>query len=88
LNGLEIYSLKDKQLLADRRYHCNFYSKDNVEREAVHMLMGVLVDAANAEGVQIDRIKAKRQVKKIVKEAMNVDQRQMAGRVAGKMLRA
>ena len=86
LNGIRIYSLKDKQLLAERDYHCNYYSKNEVETESVSMLMKVLKDAAVHEGVKLDYIKAKQKVVSIIRMAMNTDQRDILSNQSRKFL--
>jgi hypothetical protein len=70
LNGLKIYSLKDKALLADRTYHSFFYSEYGIKSEAVDMLMNVLKKAAKKEGFTLDKKKARKQIETIIDEAL------------------
>ena len=86
LNGIRIYSLKNKQLIAERDFHCYFYSKGKVECNSISMLMDVLVEAAEIEGVDIDEDKARSQVEKVIKMAMNNDQRTMLQQQSRKYL--
>ena len=80
LNGLRIYSLKDKVLLADRSYHCNFYSKESVKSEAKDMLFMLVKEAAENAGHEIKRHKAVAAITKVVDDAFSTDQRILAQR--------
>jgi len=77
LNGVRIYSLKDKTLLADRSFHSYFYSKTALKNEAVAMLMEVLQKAATKEGYQINKEQARKEIEKIVDTALNTNQIEM-----------
>jgi len=74
LNGLSIYSIKDKTLLADKNFHCVFYSKSTVKYYAKNMLLKMLKKAAKKEGYFFDKKKAKKIIKRILKQAMNENQ--------------
>ena len=78
LNGLRIYSLKDKTLLADRSYHNNQYSKDKVYKEAKDMLMRLVHDASDANGYTFDRQEAEQTIDRILKEAIYGNQMGLA----------
>ena len=78
LNGLRIYSIRDKTLLADRSYHCNFYSKDIVKRESKNILLELLEDAAIAGGHKLNKYEAGQAINKILENAFNGDQRLIA----------
>jgi len=86
LNGLRIYSLKNKELLAEGNYNSLFYSKVVVRNKSINMLLRVLKDAASAEGVELDEGVACRQITKIIDAAMNTDQRELLGRHGRKYL--
>jgi len=75
LNGISIYSIKNKELLAARGYFSKIYSKYKVRDEAIDMLLEVLIVAAKREGYQINIDQARETVTKIVDKAMNDDQR-------------
>jgi len=86
LNGIKIFSLKNKQLIAERDFHCYIYNKDKVECNSISMLMDLLVDAAENEGVDIDEDKARNQVEKVIRMAMDNDQRTMLQQQSRKYL--
>jgi len=77
LNGLRIYSLKDKTLLVDRKYNSFFYNKYAIKQEIEEMLFGLLKDAAEREGYLLDAVQARSIINRIADSAMNDDQQQM-----------
>lgn len=77
LNALRIYSLKDKTLLMDRTYHCNFYSEANVKSEAYEMLLILVKEAAINADHRIDLSEARSIINQKVDEMFSRDQRQM-----------
>jgi hypothetical protein len=78
LNGLRIYSIKDKALLADRTYHCYFYSKEKVQSEAKKILLELLEEAAKANGFEINRYEAGKAIEKHLDSAFTGDQLSIA----------
>jgi hypothetical protein len=74
LNGLRIYSIKEKALLADRSYHCQFYSKEFVRSEAKEMLIELLQEAAEANGQKLNHYEASKAIEKILDHAFNGNQ--------------
>lgn len=78
LNGIKIYSIKDKTLIADKTFHTVFYSASTVKIESKKMLMDLLEDAASQEGFYFDRQLANTAIEKVLNMAMNNDQRSMA----------
>jgi hypothetical protein len=80
LNGIRIYSLKNKELLVDRNYHCVFYSKSTVKSESIKLLLVLLKDAAKSEGLELDEFLARTQISKIIDQAMNGNQVEMLNR--------
>lgn len=78
LNGLRIYSIKDKVLLADRSYHCNFYSKEKVQSETKKILFELLEEAAEANGFKINRYEAGKAIEKILDNAFKGNQLSIA----------
>jgi hypothetical protein len=86
LNGLRIYSIKEKKLLADRTFHCNFYSKEGVKAEIQNMLFQLLKEAAEYSGLRFDMIQSKIAIHSMVDEMFNTDQRQMLQQQNRKLL--
>jgi hypothetical protein len=78
LNGLRIYSIKDKTLLADRSYHCYFYSREKVQDEAKKILIELLEEAAKANGFEINRYEAGKAIEKLLDSAFTGDQLSIA----------
>ena len=78
LNGIRIYSLKDKVLLADRAYHCNFYSKEVVKNEAKNMLCELVIEAANNAGHRVSRYEAEKVIEKVLDKSYKENQRTLA----------
>ena len=81
LNGIRIYSIKDRTLIAEKEFHNVFYSKYKVERESVNIILKALSDAAKFQGFSFDREDALCQIKKIVELAMRGDQKLMADKM-------
>jgi hypothetical protein len=74
LNGLRIYSLKDSTLLADKTFHCCYYSKSVVQREAREMLQILIKEAIARTGSKIDAEESNRVIAKILAEAFDSNQ--------------
>jgi len=77
LNGIEIYSIKDKVLLADKNFHKVHHSKSTVKNQAKLMLLKVLKKAAKKEGYYFNKKKAKKIIRKVLDQAMQEDQREL-----------
>lgn len=77
LNGIRIYSLKDRKLLADKPYHKVIYSMETVRSEVCTLITDVIIEAARNEGHQPDWYEVRSAVRKLVYEAFTSDQRQM-----------
>jgi len=88
LNGIKIYSVKDKILLAEKHFHCVFYSKGTVKHHAKKMLLSVLKDAAANDGYHFDQKKANQIIDKVLTQAMNEDQRKIMVQQTQKYLSA
>jgi len=86
LNGLKIYSIKDKTLLADRSFYNLGYSKDTVRNNAKEMLISVLRESAESRGSSLDEMEAYRVIDRVLNQAMNEDQRQLLFRQSQKYL--
>lgn len=86
LNGLQIYSLKDRVLLADRSYNCCYYSKHTVRHEAQVMLQDLISEAASKIGKKIDLDETNRVIYNILTEAFESDQMQFAQNQMKKLL--
>lgn len=78
LNGLQVYSIKEKKLIADASFHCQVYNKDLVRNKVTSMLIDKLNEAAEQQGFSFNDNDAKRIVKQIVEQAFVVDQRALA----------
>lgn len=78
LNGIKIYSLKDKTLIVDQTYHCKFYSKEESKSQSRSLLLDQLEAAARQQHFSFNREEAKSLIHKIVEDAFVVDQREMA----------
>ncbi len=78
LNGLKIYSLKDKTLIVDKSYHNVRYSKDLSKSLSKSLLKDHLEEAARHNGFNYNRSEASGLIDKIVEDAYVVDQREMA----------
>ena len=74
LNGIKIYSLRNKELLAERYFYSNIYSKAKVKNEAIDMLFEVLKIAAEREGHILNHTQAKNAIANIIEKAMSSDQ--------------
>lgn len=86
LNGLKIYTLKDKVLLADKTYHCFFYSKFAIKQEAINILIGVLRNAAKKDNITFDESQAKKEIEKIIDAALYENQMEILKRQTQKYL--
>jgi len=86
LNGIRIYSLRDKTMLADRDYHNCIYSKYILKQQAVNMLLEVLRDAAKNENMILNEIQAKKELEKIIDQALDGDQLQIVNKQSQKYL--
>lgn len=78
LNGLRVYSIKEKKLIADASFHCQVYNKDLVRNKVTSMLIDKLNEAAEQQGFSFNDNDAKWIVKQIVEQAFVVDQRVLA----------
>ncbi|WP_166386818.1 hypothetical protein [Polaribacter sp. 11A2H] len=77
LNGIKIYSIKDKTLIADNTFHSVFYSALKVKMEAKKMLMKLLEYTAIQENTLFDYYAAEKIVEKVLNQAIDSDQRTM-----------
>ena len=77
LNGIKIYTIKDKVLIAEKYFHNRTYSKSGVRNEAMGMLYNHIVEAAKKEGVSISEPVVKARINQILDEAFNDDQRKI-----------
>ena len=86
LNGIKIYSLKDRVLLADRTYNNNQYSKEKVLRESREMLVKLIYDAAEKTGSKLNNAEVIQTVNRILTEAFNSNQMNLAQSQMKKLL--
>jgi len=77
LNGLQIYSIKDKTLLVDRTFNCLFYSKQTVKSKAKKMIIDVLREASISQGLYFDENNASSIIDRVLDKAIKEDQREM-----------
>ena len=80
LNGLKVYSIKDKTLIADAAYHNVVHSIELVKRKTKMMLLEKLREAAEQEGFSYSHTQAEQTVSRIVEEAFITDQRTMVNK--------
>jgi len=78
LNGIKIYSLKDRVLLADRRFDCYFYSKDAVMLQSKNMLLDLIERAADNQGLTIDCEQAELVITNMLRDCFERNQLEMA----------
>jgi hypothetical protein len=74
LNGLKIYSIKDKTLIADKSFNTVYYSASRVKMESKKMLLNVLEIASKNEGYIFDYKSAEVLIEKILTNAINSNQ--------------
>jgi len=77
LNGIKIYSTKDKSLIADKTFHSVFYSALKVKNESKIMLIKILEEVAVKDGIYFDLTKAESIIDRLLNNAINTDQRTM-----------
>ena len=77
LNGLKIYSIKDKTLLADKSFHTLYYSVSTVKNEAKKMLLAILETAAKNERYSFDAAQASAMIDRILENAIRSNQVEM-----------
>ncbi len=75
LNGLRIYSLRDKTLIAEKNFHCTYYSKYIVREEAKSMLFKTLKEAAKLKNVIFNENEVEAQIMLLLDKAFSQDQR-------------
>lgn len=78
LNGIRIYSLKEKTLLIDRTYYNKRYSRHKVFYESKRMLIELVLCAAKNAGHSIHSNEVSIAIDKILKQAFNEDQLEIA----------
>jgi len=74
LNGLRIYHAASHTLLADRSYHCCFYSAHIVKEESRQLLIEALEKAVKSTGVSFNRAEAQQLINKVITGAFEKDQ--------------
>ncbi|WP_448518176.1 hypothetical protein [Rhodoflexus sp.] len=62
LNGLKIYTLNN-QLIAERSFHCHVYSEETVAHAATDMLTDAIMEAAQRQRIQVNRIQVESEVR-------------------------
>ncbi len=87
LNHIQIYSIKNKTLIADGHYHSLQYSRNTVRAYSKNLLLGMLREASEAKGEKLDESEASRVIDRVLNQAMNEDQRQILIKQTQKYLR-
>lgn len=88
LNGIKIYSIKDKTLLADKSFHNLIYSKSRIKIEAKQLLLKMLQDASILEGYTFDYHQAEKIVENLLDKALNENQHKIMLAQAKRYLQA
>lgn len=78
LNGIRIYALESRTLLADKAFHCAYYSKEKVLRESKEMLIELLNDAAERMGKRLNKYEVESMIDRILRNAFETNQIEMA----------
>jgi len=86
LNGIRIYSIDSKTLLADKSYHCFRYKKESVYTEVREMLLNLVCEAAGQQGKTIDKSDARRVIERILHESFNTNQLHVAQKQVKRLL--
>lgn len=78
LNGIKIYSLKDRTLITEEAYHNVEYSDQKVKQNVKVMLLEKLKEASLLQGFTYDVRVAELTITQLIENAFLTDQRQMA----------
>ena len=81
LNGLKIYSLEKKELIAEVHFSNYIYSNSKVEYHAIKILINALIEAANSNNYLLNINQVRTIVTQTIKNAMKTDQRIMIDQV-------
>jgi hypothetical protein len=74
LNGLKIYSLKDKTLLAEETFYCLKYSRECVQSHAKRMLLNQLNESARYNNFSFNNHEAEQIIARLINDAFSGDQ--------------
>jgi hypothetical protein len=74
LNGIKIFSIKDKTLLADKSFNNVRYNKTRIKIEAKKLLLKMLVDSSFREGYTLNYTKAEEVIDNLLNRALNENQ--------------
>lgn len=77
LNGIKIYTIKTKTLIAEKQFSGLRYSKDTIRYYAFEMLFETLRDAHKISRVFFNERDAIRQIERVLEIAFNEDQRKV-----------
>jgi hypothetical protein len=80
LNGIRIYDVKSRELLADRTYHRFFYSKSDVKYEVKTILVALIQDAARSKGYSYSKHEVDRALDMVLDQAFSQNQLAVAER--------
>lgn len=79
LNGLYIYDIRSKCLLAERQYHCHYYSEETVKEEATRLLSELINEEARKQGRWINNNEVKRSIRRLLDRSFNNNQLEALG---------
>lgn len=88
LNGLKIFSIKDKTLIADISFNTVYYSVSTVKAKAKIMLLNMLQKASKNEGYKFDYNSAEVLIDKLLTTAFNSNQMELLKQQTKKYLLA
>jgi hypothetical protein len=74
LNGIKIFSIKDKTLLADKSFNNVRYNKTRFKIEAKKLLLKMLVDSSRFEGYVLDYNQAEKIIDNLLTQAIDENQ--------------
>ena len=74
LNGIKIYSIKDKTLLVDKRFNGVIYSSGRMKLEAKKSLLEMLKESASNGGFVLNLEKSEKIIENILNKALNENQ--------------
>ena len=86
LNGIKIYSIKDKTLLANKSFNNVKYNKTRIKIEAKKLLLKMLIDSSSFEGYTLDYNQAEKIIDNLLNQALNENQNDIILRQAKKYL--
>ncbi|QDO95307.1 hypothetical protein FNB79_15455 [Formosa sediminum] len=74
LNGIKIYDLKNRTLIAEQTFRCEIYSKNALRVHLKKLLLDTLKKASQVEGYKLDMGRTLSIIEQAVNKALNQDQ--------------